>query len=435
MLNQWKKHRKRRVTTAKTPSVHFTRARRLGFEAMEGRLMLSGDALEFVSWDAYSSEFRLAIYSLSVAPVQMAPVDYADGGFIQPGTMLFGPSSQGTYDSLTNRANFGAVESGPPITVGFNLSGSSDVTFDFSGVHLDTPSIPVLVFPGTDSDLGTTFVDQPANSGPQTTEVTADEGGAIPINSILAFVGQTDSWKSGDRLASAATPQMDRSNWGMPSVVRTTQAREIAGEWARPAMLEMAGGEPASNGQPAEGQYQRSSMFDDEGNMRVGRPLSSGSATDTPANDSRAARDFNASRRSADAVPPEEAAPANRHLSSTSQQSASLIFASQVADAHSLIQANTSQRSESAIMETGAAPDVSRLNESALAKVYDELGTNDAVGAQAVFNHDAWRDSWKATPLLMILALERIAASNSRRAKKREESASAHVAHRSNARF
>jgi hypothetical protein len=417
MLNPWKNNRKRRPASAENPSIHFGRVRRLGFERVEGRLMLSGDAPHFISWDAYSTEFSIAIYQLGDAPVQLAPVEYVDGGFVQPRTVRLGPSTDGTFDIVTTGANSGVLGSGQTITAGFNLSDSSGVTFNFGGVHLDTPAIPVIVFPGTDSDAGTTFVDQPATAGPPPVEVTADEGGAIPINSILAFVGQTDNWKSGDRLASTASRTV-RVNWGTPSPVRTPQGHEIMGEWARPAMLEMAGGEPASVGQPADARHERRSMFDEDDNLRLGRPRSFGAAGDTPADDSQAARDFDGSERSADSITPGEAASQTERLSATSQQPVSLAVASHVASDDSPAKPNSTMATESANRENDSASKLNAVNESAIAEVYDQLGTTEGVGAQAVFNREAWRDSWKATPLLMILALERIAASNSRRAKK-----------------
>jgi len=425
MLNPWKNNSKRRLASAENSSIHFGRARRLSFERVEGRLMLSGDAQDFISWDAYSSEFRIAIYPLGAAPVNLAPVEYVEGGFIQPGAVLSGYSADGAFDSVTTRANSNVLVSGPTITADYNHSDSSGVTFNFGGVHLDTPAIPVIVFPGTDSDAGTTFVDQPATAGPPPVEVTADEGGAIPINSILAFVGQTDTWKSGERLASSAS-QTGRSHWGMPAAVGRTQVHEIAGEWARPAMLEMAGGEPASVEQPSDTRHEQTSMLNDGNNMRLGRLGSSGSTADTPASDSRSARDFDGSDRSADSVAPEEAAYQTERLSATSRQPVSFVLTSHAASADSPAKPNSTAATQSANRETDSAVELNTVNESAVAEVYDQLGTNEGVGAQAVFNRDAWRDSWKATPLLMILALERIAASNSRRAKTESRHSAGH---------
>jgi hypothetical protein len=353
----------------------------------------------------------------------MVPADNVDGGFILPGTVLSGYSVHGRFDSATNRASIGDFAPSTPTSGNVNLSGTGGIHFDFDDVYLDTPAIPLIGFPGTDSDPGTTFVDPPANAGPQAagpqaTETVADEGGAIPINSILAFVGQVDNWRSGERLASRATsPSVDLLS-GIPNSGQPAQARDIAGEWARPMMLEMAGGEAASIRQPEDARHDPTSKFDDEDNIRLGRPLSSDASSATPANNSRAARGLDGSRGNADAVPSEDAAREDRRLSSASQQPVSLVFSSHGSAAHSLVRPNASDPSESAFIENGQASVLTALNESAYAEVYDELGASDAVGAQAVFNRDAWRDSLKVTPLLMILALERIAASNSRRAKR-----------------
>jgi hypothetical protein len=187
-------------------------------------------------------------------------------------------------------------------------------------------------------------------------------------------------------------------------------------------MLVMAGGEPAGISQTEKSQRERTPVPDGDDNVLIRSRLSSGAAADTPANESRAAHDFDGSRRSANSVPPQEATPANRRVNSTSRQPPSLILASQVAGAHALMRLNTSESTDAAINENGSTSDEIARNESAYAEVYDELGTNDAIPAQEVFNRHAWRDSWKATPLLVILALERIAASNSRRAKREASS-------------
>jgi hypothetical protein len=417
MWNQWKKQR--HIATAQSTDTRCRALRRLSFEAMEGRLMLSGDAPEFVSWGAYSPEFRLAIYPLASAPQQTAPVEIVEGGFIQPGAVLLGSSAHGTLDTVTNRANVGEIQPRTLTTISYNLSDWPGVTFNFDGVHLDTPSIPVIQFPATDSDAGTTFVDQVDIVGPAPTEVTADEGGAIPINSILAFVGQTDSWRSGERLASKATLQSREPNWGRPSVSNSAQAREIVGEWARPTMLVMAGGEPARISQPEKLQHEQTPVPDGDDNMLIRRRLSSGAAADTPTNDSRTASDFDRTSSATDQS--NDAAHASRRWSSSSDRLVSFDLTSHMVDADSLIREST-ESAETKSIENGSASDGNALKKSAYAEVYDELGNNDAVGAQDVFNRDTWRDSWKATPLLVILALERIAASNSRRAKREASS-------------
>jgi hypothetical protein len=411
MLKFWAKNRKRRDATTQKWDVGWRARRRLGFEAMEGRLMLSGDPPDSVSWEAYSPEFRIALYPLRTMPLQTAPVEYVDGGFITPRAGLLGSSVQGTFASVTNRDNFGLSELSANIAISSH-SGSGKLSVDFSGVHLDTPAIPIIVFPFTDSDADTTFVGQPPDAGPQPVEVSADEGGAIPINSILAFVGHTDSWKRGDQVASQRSQTGDVI-LGITSAVQRTQPREIAGEWARPVMLEMAGGEPAGMREPETSQHQRGPAPDGDDNLRFRRSLSSGAAPDGSAADLPAARDMDGSRRNTH--PAEDAPRAIRRASLAPQQPVPIVLASHRANARSLIPSASYEPAESPSLEVGSA-EQNALTESAYADVYDQLGTSD--GEAALFNRDTWRDSWKATPLLMILALERIAASNSRRAKR-----------------
>jgi hypothetical protein len=383
---------------------------------MEGRLMLSGDAPNYELWDTYSPEFSAALFPLGAMPLNTFPAVDADGGFILPGTVLTGYSVRGSFDPATNRAYIGSFAPSTPTPPGVSVSVFDHSDVDFGGVYLDTPAVPLIEFPGTDSNPGTTFVDQPVDAGPQVTETFADEGGAIPINSILAFVGHTDSWTSGEQLASNSTSHASERLPAIPILGQPARAMDIAGEWARPTMLEMAGGEPASIQHAAAPEHEQTLFLEKGGGPLVRRPLSSGAAADA-ANNSRAARDDDASRRGADTVPSDDSDGANVRSRAASQQPESLIHVSHIADADPQNHANALAMAE--LTNVGdAASKTGAVNASARAEVYDELGASEAAGAEALFNRDSWRDSWKATPLLLILALERIAASNSRRAKR-----------------
>jgi hypothetical protein len=181
-------------------------------------------------------------------------------------------------------------------------------------------------------------------------------------------------------------------------------------------MLEMAGGEPAGIRQPAAPAHEQTHILENDAGSRVRRPLSSGAAADTPANDSRAAREFDGSRRSADTIP-EGPNGANGHSRAASHQPESLILISRIAAADVQSQSDALASAELTNVDDSASA-ASAVHDSAYTEVYDKLGASEADGAEGLFNRDSWRDSWKATPLLMILALERIAASNSRRAKR-----------------
>jgi hypothetical protein len=180
-------------------------------------------------------------------------------------------------------------------------------------------------------------------------------------------------------------------------------------------MLEMAGGEPASIGHHSARENEQTLELEKEAGSRVRRPLSSGEAADRPANNSRAARDFDGPRRGGDANASE--GPANGYSRAASQQPASLALASHIALADAQSRLNAFANVEFPNGDVSGST-TGPVNASAYAEVYDELGAIETVGTEALFNRDSWRDSWKATPLLVILALERIAASNSRRAKR-----------------
>ena len=109
MLKFWGINRKPAAAGAQTSAVGWAARRRLNFESMEGRLMLSGDAPDFLIWDAYSPESGLALYPHGEMALRTIPVDYVDGGFIQPGIVLSGYSVDGRFDSVTNCSHRGSA--------------------------------------------------------------------------------------------------------------------------------------------------------------------------------------------------------------------------------------------------------------------------------------------------------------------------------------
>jgi hypothetical protein len=131
----------------------------------------------------------------------------------------------------------------------------------------------------------------------------------------------------------------------------------------------------------------------------------------------RAAHEFSGSRPSVETLPSADASSANRSSSPSLEQSVPINLTSYTANSPWLIPSAAAEATQFARNGNDVAEGI-EFGDSAHAEVYDQLGTSVAAGAEALFNRDTWRDSWKATPLLMILALERIAASNSRRAKK-----------------
>jgi hypothetical protein len=408
MFNLWGKRRKRRSATAHCQTVRRGGARRLGVEPMEGRLMLSTSAADFTSSEFLSIRTFLEGH-LPKAPVieigTLVEVVNFEGGFITPDSvMLDSFNISAGRNWLTYRNNL------TPSTV---ITSSDSV--DFGNVYLDTTAIRGLVIPAADSDGGMTTTIEQSFTGSLAAGTNRNEGGAIPIEPILAIAGHGPGLEPGQHVVQKATARAGESKWLLRTVIDVTEGDKISGEWARPTMLEMAGGEPARPGPPAAPQREVTPTLDADDIPRAAQPLSSRAVPGTSALNVAQHRASNPTRSTGATIPTENIAAANQLLSPNSEWSAWLASVSTPAHANSRILSDASNLTE-VLFPANSTGTMSGLDTSAYAEVYEQLGRSDQTVAQSLAG-DAWRHAWKATPLLMILALERIAASNSRREK------------------
>jgi hypothetical protein len=287
------------------------------------------------------------------------------------------------------------------------LSGFDGV---FSGLNSGSFGIQPSVIPVVESTDSTPLVAGPERDTFGQVEGSSNEGGAISIAAILTNVGSFEGSELDERILPIfAAANSDEASVPARMLNATTRDNsEISGEWARAMAFEMAGGEPsgverdADDGRAARHEASSGAMVPD-----VRGPISYYDAQRAGAN--RAIHRPSAVLQGATG------------RVQAGQASDPLDFA-QVshADVTPLSHSFFAAVRQSSNNATGAAEltSASALINTAHADIFGQLGLADIEIDQRWPMDFSWRGALNATPLLMILALERIAASNSRRANR-----------------
>ena len=422
MLNLRTKLRLRRRSAANCRPASSAGVRRLSVEVMEGRLMLSTNGPDFGSVDLLSTQFGLDAYQFNTAAIHAAPVGTpAEGGFVSTDPALldqsFNPFNVASPAVLVNSPkHYDIFIPGASATDGTNIMPGGMTNFD--AVRFDTPGIPRLVMAPADSDGGLIPRVESTLAHNWRNAIKENEGGAIPIQSILAVVGPGGS--SGERIVSKSGGEPAER---LRTVTMSSEGGVISGEWARPTMLEMAGGEPVSIARPAPAPPDFTSTLDRD--PRGDQPLSSGGVPSAPANAFAHRQGLAPSGGAAASTSIEETPTLTLRGSVRSVSQGATSFDDGL---HSLqLQSRVSSSDVFPLgphQEPSLRPAIAGPEASAYAEAFAQLGTRDETVMQSLAGHTPWRESLKVTPLLMILALERIAASNSRRAKQESSAGS-----------
>jgi hypothetical protein len=337
-------------------------------------------------------------------------VDTADG--LHPLSGIVIPKPTAPNVAIRDEANQTPVlidTSGKPRDLLF--SGALDN--DFGGFNIPESGIRPSVIP-----IFNLVENVPKSVGPilaahRDEPTSQDEGGAISVAAILSSVDSSEIVETGDwslptfaQRASDETPVAARLS-GEPEI----RGSNITGEWARATAFETAGGEPTDD--------ERRSVSDgNDARLRFGvtatpsrRELESYHDAQRAAQE-RAAAHYVAARES-------RAAPAGENWSEASTLQLRVTEFSQLDRRTYVRLPDPSQHpSNQAATARGNLTGTSLVFEAAHAAAFDQFG-DDANSAEPAWAIDlSWRSTLNATPLLMILALERIAASNSRRASR-----------------
>ena len=385
---------RRRHTSERRRTQQFDHGfRRLRLEPMEGRLMLSAAGPDFATLNMSAAHLTLE----STGP--LIPLDkQSEGGFI---IADFSPGAAGVdadgavvgsvlFDSMSNVLG----------TRGILLTNGTN-TFSFYDA---TGAIrPAVIVPndGSLETVDTTTVDAVDQSP------VPDEGGTIRIESILATIGSSDR---ASRREPMATPLVEKRVGGstipQTSMVESLSDEEntLTGEWARAVVFEMAGGEPEAVQSTTQHEHGKTG----EVKTRFGRSFTStesdqSHAPETSANDVAAGRDGLRQERDGDVrthAMQESASPPRLDLVHDTSVRVSPASRSGTATATAIVAATPGTPADFA-------------TDSALEEAFEQLGEHEEAGAHWLADYSG--RSLEAKPLLILLALERIAARNSRR--------------------
>jgi hypothetical protein len=394
MFRLRKTHRRHRSKSTHSP--------RLGVELMEGRMMLSATGIE-------SPQPIPEMTQSTLIPVQ---ISFAGAYF------NLGPSSPDGGLMLSDTATNVQFDS----TIG--VTRSNKISLDFNSVDLVTPYAPSRALPVYDSPLlsGTGLKPEviaaspnigsldltslPVVIGPSPSTPGISEGGAIPIHAIFADFRKDSQLASGVKAIASSAAETSVASLASARQ-HVTSDNAIAGEWARAMVFEIAGGEPTNDLHTPGAQPTTTSNSDES--LQHSQPLS---AVETQQQDGKLATRNAVGQTN-------EASPLNEMAQRSSDQTDGQFAASE----RQLLGNEKLTADTSAPITIGQATTENLLTAEhseaktfAAAAVFDQLAKGNSAIIDQPVDGRSWLRSIGTSPLLMVLALERIAALNSRRA-------------------
>jgi hypothetical protein len=256
----------------------------------------------------------------------------------------------------------------------------------------DSPFInmsPVVIAPGP-------------GSSPSTPPVS--EGGSIPIHAIFADFRQDSHLASGVKAISAHSSETSVDSLASARLQSSSDGA-IAGEWGRAMVFEIAGGEPTT-GDSHSLDGQSTTTSDSDKSLQHSKPLSS---VDTPQQGVKQVARHTATQTN-------ESAPIGQPQATGSTEQLAAALAQFLKDGN--LAADVSAPIAFAELladnpQLAGIPDAATLAATA---AFDQLGQDNTAVIESSSDGKSWLRSIGTSPLLMVLALERIAALNSRRA-------------------
>jgi len=385
---------------------------------MEGRMMLS------------SSGFDSSPPALDMTQFTFRPLDFNFG--VAYANLTTQPIDGGYANSDAVFTRYPVTEDGSPVLTAIEHDGTSVAGItQFYGVsgqdvnliprwHLDTAHDsnglqPAVIVSQTNGGVGGPLAPdlKPVVLGPPP---GVSEGGSIPIHAIFADFRKDSQLASG--VKAVASPTIESSIESLTAARQlSTPDNALPGEWARAMVFEIAGGEPtASDLHSLSGQGAKTS--DSDNTLGHAEPLS---AVHDPH------ENLNLASVRHTVVRPDGASAGEMTQSQAEQQSRQLAaVVMQLLDSTKLAAGfsaplSASQFSAGNLLIT-KNPDHMAF---ASAAVFDQLGQENAAMIESSVEGKSWLRSIGTSPLLMVLALERIAALNSRRAARESRIAAA----------
>jgi hypothetical protein len=390
---------------------------------MEGRLMLATTVIDFLPAGLTPAEINLDADqpAFTASPLPFAPSS-REGGFITaplaPGADFI--DSSPAEDSLTPQANPTKPQIEVPAEAITNgTTGTNTTSGDFvlstespagpGGLYLfDNSGIQPAVITSLESLRSTNGFVGPVVAASDRNELTRGEGGPISIAAVLSSIQPRENMETqepGPTQFAATSDERSATDW-LDETSHAAAGREITGELARAMVFEIAGGEPAN----ASGATRADRLHDQPGDQAdpdAPRPVSYHEGPLAPRGQvSRSTLTRPVSFVRHDGMNDTDR-PALEHSYLVDNDGGELLPPMPLSERKSGVH---------------GASESSRSGEvtSAYPGIFEHLGEEAELAANPPAIAFSWRTALNATPLLMVLALERIAASNSRRASRHE---------------
>jgi hypothetical protein len=404
----------RRQPNASLCKQRDSRSRRLRVEMMEGRLMLAASPLDASQGtaDTVQPAWTLMQLGSTAGYVQTFQSQMTDGGFVN--YHYADPSSDKTFTlSGSNFVEVSASWKGPVVLGTSNSAVASDTLFGTTprvSPIGDTGLNAAVIVPDLDSrDTGSPLspldikpvVIGPSPNQPGPNSPGRSEGGSIPIHAIFADFRQDGHLASGVKSVSSLLTEAS-VDLRTSAHVAATSAEAVAGEWARATVFEIAGGEPAALNVRGE---KNTNNSDNGDTVRQSGPLSTiesrHQSTGHRATTFPQARVTNGQF----GEPARPEGPLMAH-----DAAANLTNLTNGANGEAIAYSPPFAQAK----QTGAA----NPETLAVETLFHDLGEDRIGVVESNIHGKSWLRTIGTSPLLIALALERIAALNSRRARR-----------------
>ena len=338
----------------------------------------------------------------------------SDGGYINSDTVITRSHFLGGETNHTDPTPLDYSSSDQVIGQGITVASE----FHNDSWQLDNTGLSAAVILPTNNGGGIHAADiQPVVLGPGPSMPGVSEGGSIPIHAIFADFHKDSHLASGVR--AVASPASESSVESLTSArPLSTPDNAIAGEWARAMVFEIAGGEPTASDLHSLGGG-RAKTSDSSETLQHAEPLSSVKTSQQNVK--------LAAVRHAAGSPTEAASAGEMTQAQAEQQTRQLAAVVTQLMASGKLAAGFSAPVSAAQFSAGNLLVTENPDPAAFASaaVFDQLGEENAVVIESSVEGKSWLRSIGTSPLLMVLALERIAALNSRRAAREARIAAA----------
>jgi hypothetical protein len=385
---------------------------RLGVESMEGRLMLSATSSGVTVPEPPIAQFDTSSSQLNSANGPLAVVTPpGDGGYINANpfpmvTFHFSGSPTGLVTDANDLASL------PILSVTRSSPSGSNGAIQFNDTPSYTAGLQPVVITFSNSALTGQLSAHTLTINPTETASSPGEGGAIPIHAIGAGLRQEASLLSGNSSAPSLLADMTAAARSSIHPADSSQ-KAITGEWARAVIFEFAGGEPGAGEHVGAGD-RRATSQDSQATFGEG-PISSV--------EFQGAAMTSLDRQGATSNSGSGFAQSSQPQTQNAGNQVAVAFYRTSREGSFGCLNNGSPRSDSSLSPASAQVEEAAITgatniDGATAAAFDQIGQSKIAIIESSAARSQRTRYHGAAPLLMVLALERLAAINSRHSAK-----------------